>query len=729
MLREPESQVRPAAVVEPPQSTPSKLPPPPLDPGLYINRELSWLAFNGRVLAEALDPAHPLLERLKFLAIHASNLDEFFMVRVSGLHEQLEATVLENTPDGLSPGEQLKRIREIVDAQLREAYSVLSGELLPSLRQNGIWIADWKDLDEQTRAHASEYFRTQVFPVLTPLAVDLAHPFPFLSNLSLSLAVEVRDPDTGEWKFARVKVPESLPRFVPVDALGKGRVSQIPGGSVQRFLPLEQLIAQNVNQLFPELEILGCHPFRVTRDTDIDILVEEAEDLMSVIDREIRRRRFGACVRLEVHHRIPARVRKLLREKLEIDDEDVYESVGLLELNALMSLASIDRPDLRDPPFAPRLPQALADAGSTFTAVRASDILLHHPYDSFASVLDFLEQAATDPNVLAIKMTLYRAGSNAEAVRRLIRAAENGKQVAVSIELKARFDEENNMVWARAMERAGVHVFYGGAGMKTHAKMALVVRREKDALQRYVHLSTGNYNASTARLYTDIALFTANTEIGEDVSELFNALSGVSKQTRYRKLSVAPTGLAEAVLAQIGEQTRRALEGLPARIYGKMNSLVEVNVIRALYDASAAGVQIDLVVRGICCLKPGVPGVSENIRVRSIVGRFLEHERLFVFGEGASEKMFVSSADWMPRNFYRRVEVMFPIESEALRSQIRKEVIEPSLTDDVRHYALDANGEYTRISRRGEEALPCMQTRLLEASAADPARRVPFSRS
>jgi polyphosphate kinase len=726
-VREPTSQVRAAA---PAEHTPSKAPPPGLDPALYLNREISWLAFNARVLAEALDPAHPLLERLKFLAIHAGNLDEFFMVRVSGLHEQLEATVLETTPDGLSPGEQLKRIRELVDVQLRDAYSVLSEELLPGLKQQGVWVADWKDLDEPTRAHASEYFRTQVFPVLTPLAVDLAHPFPFLSDLSLSLAVEVRDPATGEWKFARVKVPESLPRFVPVDALARGsRASAPPPNAMQRYLPLEQLISQNVSQLFPELDILGCHAFRVTRDTDIEILVEEAEDLMSVIDREIRRRRFGACVRLEVHHKIPARVRKLLREKLEIDDDDVYESVGLLELNALMSLAMLDRPDLRDPPFAPRIPQALAEASSAFTAIRAADVLLHHPYDSFTSVLDFLEQAATDPNVLAIKMTLYRAGSNAEAVRRLIRAAENGKQVAVSIELKARFDEENNMAWARAMERAGVHVFYGGAGMKTHAKMALVVRREKDTLQRYVHLSTGNYNASTARLYTDIALFTGNSDLGEDVTELFNALSGVSKQTRYRKLAVAPTGLGEAVLALIGEQTQRAQQGLPARIFAKMNSLVEVNVIRALYEASAAGVPIDLIVRGICCLKPGVPGVSESIQVRSIVGRFLEHERVFVFGEGESEKMFVSSADWMPRNFYRRVEVMFPIESEMLRAQIRREVVEPSLSDDVRHYVLRTNGEYERCVRRNDEILPCMQTKLLEVSLAEPGRKLPFTRS
>jgi polyphosphate kinase len=496
----------------------------------------------------------------------------------------------------------------------------------------------------------------------------------------------------------------------------------------RRFLPLEQLIAHNLGALFPALDIVGCHPFRVTRDTDLDILVEKAQDLMSVIDREVRKRRFGACVRLEVHHRIPQRIRTLLKEKLEIDEEDMYECVGLLGLPALMSLASIERSDLHDVPFVPRVPVALSEQGSIFSAIRAGDVLLHLPYDSFTPVLELLDQAAKDPHVLAIKMTLYRAGSNAEAVRRLIRAAEHGKQVAVSIELKARFDEENNMAWARAMERAGAHVFYGGAGLKTHAKMALIVRREGDSLTRYVHLSTGNYNASTARAYTDVGLLTADPEMGEDVSELFNALSGVSKQTRYRKLAVAPTGLRDAVLAQIEAQIRLAEQGKPARVYAKMNALVDVHTIRALYRASGVGVPVDLVVRGICCLRPGLVGVSENIRVRSILGRFLEHERVFAFGVDDDQRIFVSSADWMPRNFYRRVEVMFPIESEALRAQLRREVIEPSLSDSIRHYVLHSDGEYTRVDGSADARLSCVQTSLLEYAATDSARRAPYAR-
>jgi polyphosphate kinase len=518
------------------------------DPSLYINRELSWLAFNDRVLGEAKSPQWPLLERLKFLAIHASNLDEFFMIRVSGLHEQLEAKdFVEPTADGLRPREQLTQIGQVVRAQLQQAEGLLANDLLPALASHGLHLRNWKDLNADVKRTARRYFREAVSPVLTPLAVDPGHPFPFLSNLSLSLAVEARDPETGERKFARVKVPESLPRFVPVGAAGEA------SDGARDFLPLEQLIASNLDDLFPGMEILGCHPFRVTRDMDIDILEEEAHDLLSTVDRELRRRRFGACVRLEVDARVPERIRRMLLEKLEIDSEDLYESSGLLGLSALMAIATLDRPELRDPPLAARVPTVVAESegGAFFSVIRDQDVLLHHPYDSFMPVLDFLNHAASDPQVLAMKMTLYRGGSNADAARALIRAAENGKQVAVSIELKARFDEENNIAWARAMERAGAHVFYTSAGMKTHAKAALVVRREADAIRRYVHLSTGNYNASTARLYTDLGLLTSDPEIGEDVSELFNSLSGFSKQTSYRKLAVAPSGLVDAVLALI----------------------------------------------------------------------------------------------------------------------------------------------------------------------------------
>ncbi|HEY2901506.1 MAG TPA: polyphosphate kinase 1 [Polyangia bacterium] len=668
----------------------------PLDhPSLYLNREMAWLAFNDRVLAEALDPRWPMLERLKFLAIHASNLDEFFMIRVSGLHDQLEAALIETSPDGLSPQDQLKRIGQTVRKQLQTATKLLADDLLPALAARGIHIRDWKTLDAETQTLARRYFRRSVFPIITPLAVDPGHPFPFLSNLSLSLAIEARDPATKERRFARVKVPESLPRFVVLSELrsaaGAGKVAAEVG--THDVLPLEQLIAASLDDLFPGMEVLSCYPFRVTRDMDIAILEDEAHDLLSIVDREVRRRRFGACVRLEVDVGIPARIRRLLVEKLEIDEEDVYESAGPLGLSALMTMAFLPRPDLHDPPFTSRVPAELADNADPFAVIRAGDLLLHHPYDSFAPVLDLLRRSAEDRDVMGIKMTLYRAGSNAEVVRLLIRAAENGKQVAVSIELKARFDEENNIAWARALERAGAHVFFGHAGSKTHAKVALIVRREKDGLRRYVHLSTGNYNESTARIYTDIGLFTANWDIGEDVSEFFNGLSGFSKKGLHRKLSVAPAALADAISAKIDEQAERAKAGKPARIFAKMNALVDMRVIQSLYRASMAGVPIDLCIRGVCCLRPGIAGVSENIRVISVVGRFLEHERVFVFGAAGEEEVFLSSADWMPRNLYRRVEVMFPVLSEKLREQIRHEVVEPALHDNSRAYLMDAAGE------------------------------------
>ena len=624
----------------PPLAAPSESLPDLADPSLYINRQISWLAFNERVLEESLNTRWPLLERVKFLAIFHSNLDEFFMIRVAGLHEQLEAAVVENSADGLSPREQLNLISQITRRQVEVVNKLLYSDLLPALAKQGVHIRDWKSLSLETKKQACVYYRRSVFPVLTPLAVDPGHPFPFISNLSLSLAVEARDPETKTRKFARVKVPESLPRFIPLDSLGAGP----PAGSPRQdapheFLPLEQLIAANLDDLFPGMEILGCFPFRVTRDMDLEI-DEEAQDLMSIVDREVRRRRFGACVRLEIDAGIPDRVRRLLKKKLEIDDEDVYEATGPLGLAALMPIALLPRPDLRDPPITPRLPLDLAGDSDLFAAIAKQDILLHHPYDSFTPVLDFLRAAAEDPRVLAVKMTLYRAGNNAEAVRALVRAAENRKEVAVSIELKARFDEENNILWARTLEHAGAHVFYGDAALKTHAKLVLVVRREGGALHRYVHLGTGNYNAGTARLYTDLGLLTADRQIGEDVAELFNSLSGFSRKQRYRKLAVAPTGMAEAILAKIEQQTAQASEGRPARIFAKLNSLVDVRVIQALYRASRAGVSVELCVRGICCLRPQVPGVSENIRVVSVLGRFLEHERVFAFGPEGKETFF-----------------------------------------------------------------------------------------
>jgi polyphosphate kinase len=689
--------------------------PPDLgDPALYLNRQLSWLAFNERVLDEALLERWPLLERVKFLAIFFSNLDEFFMIRVAGLHEQLEAAVTENTADGLGPREQLQRIAQIARRLTDTASKLFSDQLLPALARERVHIRDWRSLPSETKRLACQYYRRAVFPVLTPLAVDPGHPFPFISNLTLSLAVEARDPETKERKFARVKVPESLPRFVHLGQLVAGEGGAPPASDgTHELLPLEQLIAANLEDLFPGMEPLGCFPFRVTRDMDLEI-EEEGQDLLSIVDREVRRRRFGACVRLELDAGIPDRIRRLLKSKLEIDDDDVYESIAPLGLSALMSIATLPRPDLRDPPFVPRVPAELRDESDLFAAIRKQDILLHHPYDSFTPVLDFLRQAADDPQVLAIKMTIYRAGSNAEAVRVLVRAAENHKEVAASIELKARFDEENNILWARTLEHAGAHVFYGDAALKTHAKMVLVVRREGQGLQRYVHLGTGNYNASTARLYTDLSLFTADQKIGEDVTELFNGLSGFSKKSRYRKLAVAPTGLAEAILSQIDQQTAAAREGRPARIFAKMNSLLDTRVIQALYRASQAGVPIDLCVRGICCLRPGVPGVSENIRVISVLGRFLEHERVFVFGPEGKESFFLASADWMPRNLDRRVEVMFPVESERLREQIRQEVIEPLRAERGTAYEMKPDGTYQRRSCPQTQSPRTVQAEVLD---------------
>jgi polyphosphate kinase len=704
-----------------PERSTSGARPVPKEPSLYLNRELSWLAFNRRVLEEAADSHWPLLERLKFLAITFSNLDEFFMIRVSGLHDQLEQAEAERSPDGLTPRQQLARIREVVRKLLKDATDLLERELLPSLAEHGIRIRDWKSLGKAAQERAKAYFRESVFPVLTPLAVDPGHPFPFISNLSLSLAVEAADPESGERRFARVKVPEILPRFVPLERFSESP-DEVHAGE---FISLEALISANLDQLFPGMQILGVHPFRITRDMDLEIMEEEAHDLLVTIDREIRRRKFGAVVRLEVHPDTPQRIREFLLSKLEIEEDDLYEEPRVLGAAALMSVAMLPRADLHDTPFVQNLNHALAEAEDPFAVVRQGDILLHHPYDSFQPVLHFLRRAAEDPSVLAIKMTLYRTGSNSEIVKALIAAAENAKQVAVAIELKARFDEQNNIVWARQLERAGVHVFYGSVGLKTHAKVILVVRQEEGQIRRYVHLSTGNYNVTTSRLYTDLGMFSADQGLGEDVSEVFNALSGFAKVAQYRKLAVAPVTLAETVLRKINQQTEAARAGKPARVYAKMNALVDLAVIDALYEASQAGVQVDLCIRGICCLRPGLEGVSENIRVFSIVGRFLEHCRVFLFGVGEEEELLLSSADWMPRNLYRRVELMFPVEERALRARIHREVIEPSLTDNSRARDLQPDGTYVRRGPAPGEPVRDAQLAVLEPLLRQPLRAVP----
>jgi len=694
------------------------------DPALYFDRELSWLAFNRRVLAEAARSDWPLLERVKFFAIFFSNLDEFFMVRVSALHEQHAAQGIKEGAGGLTPGQQLAEIGVEVRKLLAEATDLLAETLLPELEANRIQMRRWQDLNADARQLAHAYFRETVFPVLTPLVVDPVHPFPFLSNLSLSLAIEVRDPDTNVARFARVKVPEILPRFVSLAGLRPDALNDGLGREFE-FLPLEELIEANLQELFPGMEILDCHPFRVTRDMDFEILQEEASDLLALVSKEIRRRKFGSVVRLELAPGVPERVRHLLMDKLQINDGDVYDVSGPLGASAFFAIARLPRPDLRDPVHTQVTPTQFANRTDIFSTIARGDVMVHLPYESFTAVLDFLEQASTDPDVLAIKMTLYRTGSNPSLIRSLIKAAENGKQVAVCVEITARFDEENNIAWAQALERAGVHVFYGAQGLKTHAKVLLVVRREGGRIARYVHLSTGNYNATTARLYTDLGLFTADSQIGEDVSELFNSLSGFSRHQKFHTLATGARLLPRTVLTKIEEQAWRAKQGEPARIFAKMNALVDVNAIDALYAASQAGVQIYLVVRGVCCLRPGLAGVSDNIRVCSIVGRFLEHNRVFAFGPEGDEEFYLSSADWMPRNFYHRVEVLFPVAARYLRDKIRGEILKPAIEDNCRAYDLGPDGTYIRRTPQPGAPLVDAQAAVLNAfqeSLARPAR-------
>ncbi|MEP6802396.1 MAG: polyphosphate kinase 1 [Acidobacteriota bacterium] len=685
------------------------------DRALYFNREISWLAFNRRVLEEALDPAWGLLERLKFLAIFHSNLDEFFMIRVSGLHEQLEAAVTERSADGLSAQEQLKTICEIVRRDCGLAVATLTGDVLPGLRRSGLRLSSWAEISLPARRELTAYFETVVFPVLTPLAFDPAHPFPFLSNLSLSLAVELSEKDEGKPFFARVKVPPSLPRFVPV-----------PGESGDaEFVLLEDLIEAHLSNLFPGMKIRGTSGFRVTRDADFDLREEEAGDLLRVVAENVRQRRFGAAIRLEVDSRCPEAIRELLRKQLELDAEDVYAIEGPLGVSDFLALLRLDRPDLKDPDFLPGSRAVFADSATTFDTIRQKDVLLHHPYDSFDPVLQFLEAAAEDADVLAIKMTLYRTGPDSPIVAALARAAENGKQVAVLVELQARFDEEKNIQWARSLERAGVHVAYGVEGLKTHAKIALVVRREGATMRRYVHVGTGNYNKTTARSYTDLGLFTARPDFGHDASELFNFLTGFSKRTRYKRFWVAPFSLHQKVVGLIDGEAEKARQGRPSLILAKMNSLVDATVIRALYRASAAGVPITLAVRGICCLRPGVPGVSENVRVSSVVGRFLEHSRAFAFGVGDEQEIFLSSADWMPRNFFRRVELMVPVLDPQAREKIRQEVFEPLMQDNSRARDLQSDGSYVRRSLVSGQAAFDAQGAILDRLARRGLRAVP----
>jgi polyphosphate kinase len=677
-----------------PETTAPAAPAPPVDlrhPSLYLNRELSWLEFNRRVLWEGRDPRNPLLERLKFLAIFSSNLDEFFQVRVAGLKQQLAAGYHDRTADGMTPEDQLEAISAQVRGMQRQHSECLLEEVLPGLASSGIHILDMADTSEEDRHHLDQYFHTHVFPVLTPLAVDPAHPFPYISNLSVSLAVVLRDAE-GDERFARVKVPKILPRWVPLP-------------EPNRFVPLEQLIAANLESLFPGIEILGSYTFRITRNTEYEIDHDEAEDLLSQIQEEVRNRRFGEVTRLEVHPTMPAELRKMLLAEFAEEQEsripwltaeDVYDVSGPMDGSDLMTLTSIESPALKDPTYHPVTPPRFAASRDVFEMIREADVLVHHPFESFTnSVERFVQAAVDDPNVLAIKLTLYRTGGDSSIAKLMLQAAERGKQVAVLIELQARFDEESNIIWAQRLEDIGVHVSYGVAGLKTHSKVILVVRREGDGIRRYVHLGTGNYNPKTSRLYTDFGLFTCQPEIGADLTDLFNVLTGFAAPTRYRKLIVAPNGMREAFIALIRREIEFSKQGQPARIRAKINSLVDPDIILALYEASQSGVTVDLIVRGICCLKPGLPGVSENIRVISVIGRFLEHSRAYCFRNGGQEEVYISSADWMPRNLDRRIEVAAPVLDPNHRNTIR-DILDMMWEDNRQAWELKSSGSYTQ---------------------------------
>ncbi|MEB3238413.1 MAG: polyphosphate kinase 1 [Candidatus Sericytochromatia bacterium] len=665
----------------------------------YLNAEISWLDFNGRVLEEAADATLPALERLRFLAISATNLDEFFMIRVAGLQQQLASGRHVLSPDGLAPSAQLEVIRDRVLEMTRRQEAILTRELLPSMAGHGIRVLRHQDLPVPERERLARWYHEEVFPVLTPLAVDTSHPFPIISNLSLNLGMLVDAPHGGE-AFARVKLPPNLPRFVPLQG-GLG------------FLPLEELVAAHVDALFPEIRVRAIHPFRVTRHADIEIAEDEAVDLLTVVEQEVRKRRFGRATRLEVTDRMPAGMRDMLVRALSLSEMDVYATDTLTGLGDLMQLARLPVPDLQIPAHLPSVPKAFRREEDLFAVIRERDVLVHHPFEAFDPVVDFIWQAAEDPNVLAIKQTLYRTTGDSGFIEALGEAAERGKQVAVVVELKARFDEENNILWAKRLEQRGVHVTYGLVGLKTHGKLALVVRREPDGIRRYVHMATGNYNPSTARGYTDLGLFTADPDVGADASDLFNTLTGYSRKQAYRRLLVAPEGMRSRLVALIREEAARKEQG---RIVFKCNALTDIPIIRELYAAAQAGVAIDLVIRGMCCLRPGVPGLSERIRVRSVVGRFLEHSRVFAFGHGDEARIWIGSADMMARNLDHRVEVLFPVRDPAAARRIREEVLASYLADDVKARILDADGNWSRPARASGASPVDAQAYLMEAS-------------
>jgi polyphosphate kinase len=698
------------------------VPAPSIPPEeMFIDRELSLLRFQRRVLEEAIDDQNPLLDRIKFLAIVGSNLNEFFMVRVAGLMDQVDAGVVAS-PDGLhTPQQLLRELRAEVYKIMTEGRDVLINSLLPALAEANVHVLSYTDLNQRQKTTADKYFREIIFPILTPLAFDPGRPFPHISNLSLNLAVLIQDRKKVK-RFARLKIPDTISQFVPVSDPPSSKTARVKSGALSKpesssVVLIEEVVAANLSSLFPGMKILSVYPFHVTRDADMEIQELEASDLLETVERSVRQRRFGNVVRLQVNDEMPDDVLSILLNNLEVEAEDVYRLKSPLGLSRLMDLYAVDRPDLKEPSFVPGVPSRLlpkTDDSNIFSAIRRNDILLHHPFDSFQPLIQFLRQAATDPQVQAIKMTLYRVGRNSPVVEALLEAIEEGKQVAVLVELKARFDEESNIEWARALERQGVHVVYGLLGLKIHSKLALVVRREGKMMRRYMHLGTGNYNAVTAHLYTDMGMFTCDEEIGQDVTDLFNYLTGYSAKKDYRKLLVAPIDLRQRFAELIEREIEHRRAGRPARLIFKANGLVDRQMIRLLYAASQAGVQVDLLIRGVCCLRPGIPGLSEHIRVISIVGRFLEHSRIFFFENGGEHEVYMGSADLMPRNLNERVETVFPVRDPELVRALHKDILELYLRDNCKARRMRPNGSYVRVTPAEGETLCNSQEVLME---------------
>lgn len=670
-------------------------------PEYYINRECSWLGFNSRVLGEARDKNLPVLERLKFLSITASNLDEFFMIRVASLKDMVHAKYTKKDIAGMTPQEQLLAIAEQAHELVAHQYSTYNRSLLPLLKQCGLEVVtEHEKLTKQQKAFVDHYFEENVYPVLTPMAMDSARPFPLIRNKTLNIgALIAKKGQKGKAEFATVQVPSVLPRIVwlPEGADGK-----------KCAILLEEVIERNIEKLFLNYNVVCAHPYRIMRNADLAYDEDEAADLLKEIQKKLKKRQWGEVIRLEIEEKMEPKLLKILKLELNVKEEDIYKINGPLDLTFLMKLYGTDGMDeYRNKPYKPQSVPGLNDEEDIFTQIRKGDILLHHPYMTFEPVVQFIKQASVDPDVLAIKQTLYRVSGHSPIVAALAQAAENGKQVTVLVELKARFDEENNIIWAKMLEQAGCHVIYGLLGLKTHSKITLVVRREEDGIRRYVHLGTGNYNDSTAKLYTDCGILTCSEQIGEDATAVFNMLSGYSEPKHWNRLVLAPLWMRDAFMRLIQRETRHAKAGEPARIIAKMNSLCDKETIAALYEASAAGVEIDLIVRGICCLRAGVPKISEHIRVRSIVGNFLEHARIFYFRNGGDDELYMASADWMPRNLDKRVEILFPVESEEIREKVRH-ILQIQLDDNVKAHVMQPDGSYEKIDKRGKVLL-CAQ--------------------